>query len=46
MKEDIELIKEATTRHWGERCEELVDLCPCCRAWAAFDVLTEFMDEE
>lgn len=45
MEPDVETIRRMTERHWGERCEEFEKLCPTCRAWVAFDVLTEFMKE-
>lgn len=37
MKTD--LIKEAVTDWWGERCTEYDPDCVCCTAWAQFDKL-------
>lgn len=35
------LIEEAIREHWGERCPDFDPGCPCCRAWADFDQLSE-----
>lgn len=32
-------IKEAITAHWGARCDEYVQGCPICDAWAEYDAL-------
>lgn len=32
-------IKEAIIEHWGERCEDFDENCPCCLAWAELDAL-------
>ncbi len=31
-------IEEAITEHWGERCKDFAKGCPCCDAWAEYDV--------
>lgn len=35
-----DMIKEAITEHWGERCADHEPGCPVCDAWAEYDVLT------
>lgn len=32
-------IEEAITAHWGPRCSEPYDGCPCCDAWKEYDAL-------
>ncbi len=31
--------------YWGERCGDFEPDCCCCKAWKAFDVLFEGLDE-
>lgn len=35
-----ELIAEAITEHYGERCPDTVEGCACCDAWAEYDALS------
>ena len=34
-----DLIAEAISEAFGERCPEVVQGCPCCDAWAQYDAL-------
>ncbi|SCB30539.1 hypothetical protein [Rhizobium lusitanum] len=36
---DIDLIIEAITSQWGDRCDDFEPSCACCRVWRAFDHL-------
>jgi hypothetical protein len=36
----MNLVEEAITGHWGERCPEHEDGCPVCDAWRQYDNLT------
>ncbi|MDE2106920.1 MAG: hypothetical protein KGL39_57430 [Patescibacteria group bacterium] len=33
----LDLIREAVTEQWGERCPEFNPECWCCKAWAEVD---------
>lgn len=35
----IDLVEEAITQHWGERCEEFYAGCRNCQTWSAYDDL-------
>lgn len=35
----MNLIEEALTDQWGERCPDYVAGCPCCDAWKLYDDL-------
>ncbi|MDX5412885.1 MAG: hypothetical protein LPK02_07540 [Rhodobacterales bacterium] len=37
-------IKEAITEHYGPRCPDTEPGCPCCDAWAEFDLLLSFAE--
>jgi hypothetical protein len=39
-----DLIREAITEYWGERCSTIDADCPCCRAWMQLDALEQFFD--
>lgn len=32
-------VEEAITEHWGERCLDYAEHCPCCKAWARYDMM-------
>ena len=38
-------IEEAITEHWGERCADSQQGCPCCDAWAEYDALAAERDK-
>ena len=40
----MKLIKEAITGWFGERCQEAMEGCPCCDAWAEYDALTRLAE--
>lgn len=40
----MKLIEEAITGWFGERCQEALEGCPCCDAWAEYDALTRLAD--
>lgn len=40
MTETVNAIEAAISAHWGERCPEFYEGCPCCGAWADYDALT------
>lgn len=33
------LVEQAIREHWGERCPDYVDGCPCCDAWREYDLI-------
>ena len=35
------LIKEAITGYWGERCPDHIEGCPVCAAWKEYDNMHE-----
>jgi len=35
----MNLVEEAITGHWGERCLEHEDGCPVCDAWREYDLI-------
>jgi|APGre2960657404_1045060.scaffolds.fasta_scaffold252348_1 hypothetical protein len=35
----MNLVEEAITGHWGERCPEHEAGCPVCDAWRQYDIL-------
>ena len=35
----MNLVEEAITGHWGERCLEHEDGCPVCDAWRQYDLI-------
>ena len=35
----MNLVEQALTGHWGERCAEHQDGCPVCDAWRQYDNL-------
>lgn len=35
----MNLVEQAITGHWGERCAEHQDGCPVCDAWREYDNL-------
>lgn len=37
-------IEQALTAHWGERCPDIEQGCPCCDAWAEYDALRNERD--
>lgn len=38
-------IEQAITEHWGDRCPDVAEGCPCCEAWAQYDALTALRAE-
>ena len=38
----MNLVEEAMTGHWGERCDGYEQGCPVCDAWAEYDNLVIF----
>ena len=32
-------VRQWLKEHFGDRCAERADNCPCCQKWAAFDAL-------
>ena len=38
----MNLVEEAITGHWGERCDEYEQGCPVCDAWHEYDNLVIF----
>ena len=40
----MKLIKEAVTGWFGERCQEALEGCQCCDAWAEYDTLTRLAE--
>jgi hypothetical protein len=30
-------LAEAITEHWGKRCDDFDETCPCCQAWRQYD---------
>ena len=39
-----DLIEEAITEQWGERCPDYDQDCPCCRAWQQMDSLVNLFE--
>lgn len=39
-----DLIEEAITEYWGERCDTPDQDCPCCRAWQQMDNLVNLFE--
>lgn len=35
------LIEQAITEYWGERCPDYEPSCPCCITWEQYDVMYE-----
>jgi hypothetical protein len=33
-------IAQAIIEHWGERCPDYSEGCPCCDVWSQYDALT------
>lgn len=44
VKGDIDLIAEAITEAFGERCPDFEPSCYCCQAWAEYDALKKPKD--
>lgn len=42
----LDLIAEAITEYWGERCPDFDADCPCCKAWKQFDALSTLQGAE
>lgn len=39
-----DLIREAITEHFGERCPDFEPECFCCKAWAEYDALKKELE--
>lgn len=40
------LIEDAITEYFGERCDEYYFECVCCAAWKQYDTLREMAQEK
>lgn len=38
----MNLVEQALTEYWGERCDEYEQGCPVCDAWHEYDNLVIF----
>lgn len=41
----LNLIAEAITEHWGERCPDFDGECFCCKVWSEYDRLTALAEQ-